>query len=208
MLHYVPVAEVGQPRAVASVPVLYACFRTTTTENVNIARPYKNHIKHTSNINRPDKPQLIITLVNSIGANKVKRQTSNINKILIPNFYSLYSSFSFPYFHFKLLAFISHKNTVKVSLKSVLVVNEEAGNVLPASIRQFKASWENGSALVGNYKAVLMLHYGHESAVVTSELTFWVFPWKMVAAIAAGSLILIVILVLLLKRFCFSIARR
>ncbi len=40
-------------------------------------------------MNRPDKPQLIITLVNSIGANKVKKQTSNINKTLIPDSYSL-----------------------------------------------------------------------------------------------------------------------
>ena len=89
LLHYLPVAEVGQPRGVTSVPVLYTCFRTTTTENVSIASAYKNHIKHTSNMNRPDKPQLIITLVNSIGANKVKRQTSNISKPLIPDSYSL-----------------------------------------------------------------------------------------------------------------------
>jgi len=40
---------------------------------------------------------MIITLVNSIGAYKVKRQSSNTNNnLLIPYSYSLYSSFS-PY---------------------------------------------------------------------------------------------------------------
>ncbi len=121
LLHHLRVAEAGRPRGVTSVPILYTCFRSTTTENTNIARAYKNHIKHTSNMSRPDKPQLIITLVNSIGANKVKRQTSNINKILIPNFCSLYSSFSSPYFHFKLLAFIAPKIAVKISLKIVQI---------------------------------------------------------------------------------------
>ena len=56
-------------------------------------------MKHTSNMNRPDKPQLIMTLVNSIGAYKVKRQTSNISKPFILDSRSLYSGFPFPYFH-------------------------------------------------------------------------------------------------------------
>lgn len=99
------------------MPVLYACFRATTTENVNTARAYKNHIKHTSNMNRSDKPRLIITLVNSIGAYRVKRQTSNISKLLIPDSYSLYSRFSSLYFHLSLVTFVDHKNDVKVPLK-------------------------------------------------------------------------------------------
>ncbi len=117
LLHHLRVAEAGRPRGVTSVPILYTCFRSTTTENTNIARAYKNHIKHTSNMNRPDKPQLIITLVNSIGANKVKRQTSNISKPLIPDSCSLDSSFSSAYFHHRMLTFIAYKNGVKLSLK-------------------------------------------------------------------------------------------
>lgn len=66
---------------------------------------------------RPDKPQTIITLVNSIGAYKVKRQTSNINKPLIPDSCLLDSSFPSAYFHHRMLTFISPKMAVKTSLK-------------------------------------------------------------------------------------------
>lgn len=103
------------------MPILYTCFRSTTTENTNIARAYKNHIKHTSSMKRPDKPQSIITLVNSIGAYKVKRQTSNINKPLTPDSCSLDSSFSSAYFHHRVLTFIAHRMTVKTSLKIVQI---------------------------------------------------------------------------------------
>jgi len=69
-------------------------------------------------MNWPDRPQLIITLVNSIGAYKVKRQSSNTsNNLLIPYSYSLYSSFLSLYFHFSRLTFIAHKNAVKTLLK-------------------------------------------------------------------------------------------
>lgn len=88
-----------------------------------------------------------------------------------------------------------------------LIVNEEAGNVLPASIRQFKASWENGSAF-GNYKAVLTLRYGREATLVTSELSFRVLPWKMITAVTLALIVLCVGLLLLRKRFRFSVERR
>jgi len=52
---------------------------------------------------------LIITLVNSIGAYKVKRQTSNISKPFIPDALSLFSA---SYLYFKKQTYIFHKYAV------------------------------------------------------------------------------------------------
>ena len=58
-------------------------FRAIIAEIANTAMAYDSHIKHTSNMNLPDRPQAIITLVNSTGPYKVKRQISNNNSLLI-----------------------------------------------------------------------------------------------------------------------------
>jgi len=69
-----------------------------------------------------------------------------------------------------------------------LVVNENAGNVLPDSIRKFTNSWEKKYGF-GFYKATLSLTYdGNKN--ISSTFIFWIIPWKETLAI-------VVILILL-----------
>ena len=89
-----------------------------------------------------------------------------------------------------------------------LPINAEGGNVLPNSVREFTVVWSEGGGY-SKYEAVVTLRYGSEDKTTAPySLTFWVIPWKMIAAGAAGLLILIVILVLLLRRFHFRLERR
>lgn len=94
-----------------------------------------------------------------------------------------------------------------------LAVNAENRNVLPKSIRKFKAGWtkdaggEKQSALwnewhnfaIGQHKARLVMQYGSENKTVSKELTFFVWPWRLIC-IALGILLLII--------FIFSIGKR
>lgn len=70
-----------------------------------------------------------------------------------------------------------------------LVVNEKMGNVLPDSIRKFDNSWEKKYGF-GYYKATITLAYG-DSGVATSEVSFWIIPWKE----TAGAIVIIIILI-------------
>ena len=89
-----------------------------------------------------------------------------------------------------------------------LPVNPEGGNVLPHGVRKFTVVWNEGGDY-SKYEAVVTLHYGSEGKTTAPySLSFWVIPWKMIAAGAAGLIILIVVLVLLLKRFHFRLERR
>jgi hypothetical protein len=80
-----------------------------------------------------------------------------------------------------------------------LPVNKDGGNVLPASIRKFEQQFQKDN-LFGRYKADLNLTYGNDQTM-TSTITFWVIPYKMVA-LALGALLLIIFLIIFfLKRF-------
>lgn len=89
-----------------------------------------------------------------------------------------------------------------------LPINAEGGNVLPGSVREFTATWDEGGGY-GKYEAVITLRYGSEDKTTAPHsLSFWVIPWKIMAAGAAGLLIFIVVLVLLIRRFRFTLERR
>jgi hypothetical protein len=88
-----------------------------------------------------------------------------------------------------------------------VVVNPEFRSVLPKSIRKFSFNWtkqEGGatqSALwnewhnfaIGRHKAQLVLLYGNDNKMVTGELAFYVWPWRLIC-IALGILLLIIFL--------------
>lgn len=80
-----------------------------------------------------------------------------------------------------------------------LAVNDKGGNVLPASIRKFEQNLDRKN-LVGRYKAELALDYG-DNKTVNSTITFWVVPYKIVAAVLGGLLLLIGLIIFLMKRF-------
>ncbi|MBL7119353.1 MAG: hypothetical protein ISS53_01565 [Dehalococcoidia bacterium] len=91
--------------------------------------------------------------------------------------------------------------------KGEVAVNGEGGNVLPNSLRRFEASWSDGWGF-GRYKAVATISYGTENTELTSEVYFWVIPWKTIIAVVAGLLALGIGLWQLRKRLRFRVERK
>lgn len=63
-------------------------------------------------------------------------------------------------------------------------VNLEKRNILPDSIRRFESSLDKSvlgnKKLFGRYKAELKVTYGDNSEVVTSNLEFWIIPYRLI----------------------------
>lgn len=78
-------------------------------------------------------------------------------------------------------------------------LNEQGGNVLPASIRRFEQTLDKKN-LFGRYKAQLSVTYA-DGKTLNETRTFWVVPYKIVAAVILGLILLILIIRLLTKRY-------
>lgn len=103
-----------------------------------------------------------------------------------------------------------------------LKVNEDFRSVLPKSIRRFGFGWQRSPVdpgdpeivkewknfAFGKYKAMLILTYGSKNQVLTETREFFVWPWRLIAAFAAGALILIALLVLLVRSYNKAIIRK
>jgi hypothetical protein len=79
----------------------------------------------------------------------------------------------------------------------VIPVNSDANAVLPSSIREFTATWDDVGNGYGQYKATLTLTSG--SAADTAVFTFWVMPsiWLLlicIAIIIAAAILLLLIM--------------
>jgi hypothetical protein len=65
-------------------------------------------------------------------------------------------------------------------------INLPPRNILPQSIRKFEQPLDStvigNKMLFGKYTADLSVTYGADKQTVTSSLTFWVIPYKMIAA--------------------------
>lgn len=88
---------------------------------------------------------------------------------------------------------------------ATLGVNQPPHDILPSSIRKFVSPLDSSNIgnkfLFGRYTADLSLAYGTNNQVIKSSLTFWVIPYKM---IAAGIILLIVgfvVLRVIVKRY-------
>lgn len=62
---------------------------------------------------------------------------------------------------------------------ATIPVNDTKSNVLPDSIRRFENTY-NSSWMFGMYTADLTLGYGTTGQAITSTITFWVIPYKLV----------------------------
>ena len=85
-----------------------------------------------------------------------------------------------------------------------IMINPEFRSILPKSIRKFTFNWtkkeggEKQSALwnewhnfaIGRHKAQLVMLYGTENKMVSGNLAFYVWPWRLIC-IALGILLLI-----------------
>jgi len=72
---------------------------------------------------------------------------------------------------------------------ATLGVNQPPHDILPQSIRKFESPLDStnigNKILFGRYKADLSVTYGADKQVVTSSITFWVIPYRLMAAIIA-----------------------
>lgn len=67
-----------------------------------------------------------------------------------------------------------------------VIINQPPRYILPNSIRKFDQSLDSGQlgnkVLFGQYHAKLNVTYGVNKQIVTSEITFWVIPYRLIGA--------------------------
>jgi len=83
-------------------------------------------------------------------------------------------------------------------LVSTMPVNEDKSNILPNSIRRFETKL-NKDWMFGKYTASLALGYGTSGQAITSTVTFWVIPYKIILVAILILITLIYILIRLIK---------
>jgi len=90
--------------------------------------------------------------------------------------------------------------------------NLNQSNVLPGSIRRFEQPLDSSSIgnriLFGRYTAALKLSYGTNGQTMTASTSFWVIPYRMIAAVLIFIVIVIVIGRILLKRYTERVVER
>ena len=107
---------------------------------------------------------------------------------------------------------------------ATIPVNATKRSTLPKSSRSYDATWEKGTVKamatnswakfweeysneranfgLGKYTATLALTAGQSNGVVTNATTtFWVLPWHVVLVWGLGFVILLVLLIILIKRY-------
>lgn len=90
---------------------------------------------------------------------------------------------------------------------ATLPVNDPPKNVLPDSIRRFEQKLDK-KWLFGRYKAKLHLSYGSSNQNIYSTITFWIIPWKLILAILALVIVVILLLGFAIKRYNRYIIRK
>jgi hypothetical protein len=99
--------------------------------------------------------------------------------------------------HIKPIGTIRITNTFGKEV-AVLSVNETGGNILPGSIRRFEQQLDK-KFLIGRYTAEANIQYNGQN--MTSFLTFWVIPYKLIAIILGVLILLFVIFRTGIKRY-------
>jgi hypothetical protein len=84
-------------------------------------------------------------------------------------------------------------------------VNLGRSNVLPGSVRRFEAPLDKAVLgdrwLFGRYTADLTATYGANNATTTSQISFWIIPYKLIGIIALVLLLLFFVLRIAIKRY-------
>ncbi len=74
---------------------------------------------------------------------------------------------------------------------------------IPNSLRSRVVSWDR-ELMFGRYKATLELNRGYEDIVDESSVVFWVIPWKIILAVFAALLLLMLVVRWIGSRFEFK----
>lgn len=81
-----------------------------------------------------------------------------------------------------------------------LKVNEKNGFILPNSTRRYEQNLDK-KGMFGRYTASVNLTYGTHGQILTSSLSFWVIPWKIVLIIIVIIALLVFLITRLVKRY-------
>ncbi len=101
-------------------------------------------------------------------------------------------------------------------------IQPATGNVLPKSIRRFDFAWVKNAVLkgatewrnesdnfaFGRYTARLVAAYGTTNKTVTATASFWVLPWMLMIAGAAGIVVVLLVLSLLVRSYDRYVIRK
>lgn len=101
--------------------------------------------------------------------------------------------------HFKPSGEVIVRNTFGKQVAS-LKINDPPGNILPNSIRKFGQNLKTKN-MFGRYKATLTVLYGSTNKTMQQTISFWVIPYKLIAAILLGIIILFILLRFILKGY-------
>ncbi len=74
---------------------------------------------------------------------------------------------------------------------------------LPDSLRYLTVNWPDTDFRFGRYTATLQLNRGYGGLVDTKTITYWVLPWKIVAPILAGLIVIALFVYFIFTRFEF-----
>jgi hypothetical protein len=75
-------------------------------------------------------------------------------------------------------------------------INDDASVVTPGATRSFKTTWKPKQFMIGRYQAIMSLVYGEKETglkTVTSTVSFWVLPMKVIAPVIGGLLLIILV---------------
>ncbi len=86
-------------------------------------------------------------------------------------------------------------------------INGAGGNVLPSSIRRFDQTF-NKANLFGRYTATFNLAYGTNGQILSSSLSFWVIPYKLIIIVLVVLALVIWLGIMGIKRYNRSIVKR
>ncbi len=88
---------------------------------------------------------------------------------------------------------------------ATLPINQPPSNVLPQSVRKFTENLDSSvignKFLFGHYTANLSVKYGANNQELTSKISFWVIPYKLILAIIIIAIIGFFFLRRLIKRY-------
>jgi len=78
-------------------------------------------------------------------------------------------------------------------------------NVLPNSIRRIEVNWGR-KYMFGRYEATLASIYGNNNEPLSSTITFWVLPWKILLVAGIGVMLLLAVLISGRKRIRLALS--
>lgn len=88
---------------------------------------------------------------------------------------------------------------------ATLTVNAPPRNILPHSIRKFEQPLDTtvigNKQLFGRYTAEMSVTYGTNKQVVTSSLSFWIIPYRLIAAAIIALIVGFIVLRAAIKRY-------